>query len=341
MLTVMENRGLRTERRDALIAMTRHLAADELEHLRSSTLIVERCGDDAEAIEVLVSAARSVSTFVAGMVRACELQAEPVTIFRWLVSGSGAEAKLLAAAKGDSEAREEFAAFIQLREAQVEQRTILLAEPKPDRLSVAPIEISETAVSRREPRPARKRGSLDVAKREGEVDWKPALQHKVFAGSAALTLEIELAATPEFGRKHTLKLEGAKRLQPAEREEDDADEQPVDSRRFDWDNKIVFQATLRELHRLAATLVGATPHFSAGHHGKDGDKGCEIKAQAGGVVVSLSQGRARVTVPIGQENLYLVGILAMRVLAMNDRDVDPKVLLDVLRLTTKSSKLQS
>jgi hypothetical protein len=93
------------------------------------------------------------------------------------------------------------------------------------------------------------------------------------------------------------------------------------------------QLTAGELHQAAAVVLGMADRFVASHHGDQRDKGLEIRREKGGVMVRLTRTGQAIAVGVGQDHLYKVALVFMRALTMNDPDVDPRVLLDTLRLT--------
>lgn len=161
--------------------------------------------------------------------------------------------------------------------------------------------------------------AVGYARDESQVKAAAAAKHHVYVKSAALTFEIDKARRAEEGRRFTVRIEGA---------------QGKEGRAYDWVNKVVIQLTAEELHQAAAVVLGMSDRMVASHHGDSRDKRVELRREQGSIMVRITRTGFSVAVAVGADHLYKVGLLFVRALSFNDPDVDPRVLLDTLRLTS-------
>lgn len=145
--------------------------------------------------------------------------------------------------------------------------------------------------------------------------------HHVYGAKAALCIEPALIEdigldqrTPAF---HTLSIEMA----PSSGD-----------RHYNWDNKIVFRLTKREMPLFVSVMMGwiSIPVRMA-NHGNDRDKTLEITDQGGGIFVKLRQARRVLAIPMPAEEVFAVCTLALTTLARNTPLLDTQTLVLVTR----------
>ncbi|APC19386.1 hypothetical protein BLL42_26970 (plasmid) [Pseudomonas frederiksbergensis] len=104
--------------------------------------------------------------------------------------------------------------------------------------------------------------------------------------------------------------------------------------KYQWDDKIIFQVTTRELPALLASIFGWTPTFTAANHGS-GNKSLMLENQSasGRIFCRVSEGGKRVAVPIGPADAFSIGRLGLSQLALYSK-CPVHDALEILRLTT-------
>lgn len=137
----------------------------------------------------------------------------------------------------------------------------------------------------------------------------------VYGGKAALTFELALA-TARRQEYATIKIEGAKALA---------------GKQFEWDNKLVFRLTKRELALFAATLLGWLPKLEFTGHGEEKSKTLAVEDQGGVLFVRLTQGRRLLAVPIPAEEIFDVTALVLQALAQNEPHLDSQTILHLVK----------
>ena len=135
--------------------------------------------------------------------------------------------------------------------------------------------------------------------------------HHVYAAKGAAAFESVEVPSERPGQDgwHTIQIEMAKALS---------------TRRYDWDHKIVFRLTLRELPVFAAVLLGHSPFLIAGNHGPGNDKFLEMRDQPdeGTIMIVLKQGKRIVGLPIAAEEVFALGSMAFKALQRNAPHLD-------------------
>lgn len=149
--------------------------------------------------------------------------------------------------------------------------------------------------------------------------------HHVYAGKGAAAFEPVEVPSERPGQEgwHTIQIEMAK---------------AISTRRYDWDHKIVFRLTLRELPVFAAVLLGHSPFLIAGNHGPGHDKFLEMRDQSdeGTIMIVLKQGKRVVGLPIAAEEVFALGSMAFKALQRNAPHLDSSA---VTRLVERSGQM--
>ena len=149
--------------------------------------------------------------------------------------------------------------------------------------------------------------------------------HHVYAGKGAAAFEPVEVPSERPGQEgwHTIQIEMAK---------------AISTRRYDWDHKIVFRLTLRELPVFAAVLLGHSPFLIAGNHGPGNDKFLEMRDQSdeGTIMIVLKQGKRVVGVPIAAEEVFALGSMAFKALQRNAPHLDASA---VTRLVERAGQM--
>lgn len=151
--------------------------------------------------------------------------------------------------------------------------------------------------------------------------------HHVYASAGAACFEpVEIPSdNSEHDVTHSIQIEMAK---------------AISLRRYDWDHKIIFRLTLRELPVFAAVLLGYADFLRCGNHGPSKDKFLEVREQAeqGTVFIKLKQGKRLVAVPISAEEVFAIGAMVLKVLQRNAPHLDSQT---ILRLVQRSGHMYS
>lgn len=155
----------------------------------------------------------------------------------------------------------------------------------------------------------------------GAVPWYRAHGAHIYATSAAMKVELDiLKSDPDEPLRYTVQIEMAPSRAP---------------RTFDWDAKIAFQFTRRELPMLAAMLMGYMKKpLALSNHGPDRDKSIEIQDRGTNrLLVRLRQGGRRVLMPVFAEDVHMWLTIAMQALKHNSPELDGALLLEMLKRT--------
>jgi hypothetical protein len=167
-------------------------------------------------------------------------------------------------------------------------------------------------------RPGRTEADLKASRPARDYDKS----HHVFSTKGALCIEPVEIITQREGKPdevyHSLQIEMASALNQS---------------RYDWDRKIIFRLTRRELPLFTAGLFGWCRAIAFGNHGPNKDKYFDMADQAeqGSIFVRLKQGKRVVGVPIGGEEIFEIMAMAMKVLGKNAPFVDSQGLLQMVR----------
>ena len=107
----------------------------------------------------------------------------------------------------------------------------------------------------------------------------------------------------------------------------------LSKKRYDWERKIIFRLTLRELPLFAASLMGWCPALDFGNHGAANDKFLEVRDQAaeGRMYLKVRQGKRVIGIPIGGEELFSVTTMALTVLGRNTPGLDSQSILHLVK----------
>lgn len=167
-------------------------------------------------------------------------------------------------------------------------------------------------------RPARTKAALKEPQPSRDYDKS----HHVFSTKGALCIEPVEIITQREGKPdevyHSLQIEMASALSQS---------------RYDWDRKIIFRLTRRELPLFTAGLFGWCRAIAFGNHGPNKDKYFDMvdQAEQGSIFVRLRQGKRIVGVPVGGEEVFEIMAMAMKVLGKNSPFVDSQGLLQMVR----------
>lgn len=142
----------------------------------------------------------------------------------------------------------------------------------------------------------------------------------VYAGKAAMKVELDVLRAQEHEPvRYTVQLEMA----PAK-----------NVRSYDWQSKIAFQFTRKELPLLGAMLLGyAGETFVLTNHGPDHDKRLEIHQQGNSLFVKLRQGAKTLALPVDAADVYAWMAIVMTALKKNHEVLDSGVFLEMLKRT--------
>lgn len=103
-------------------------------------------------------------------------------------------------------------------------------------------------------------------------------------------------------------------------------------RRYEWDSKIIFRLSIRELPIFAAVLLGYSPFFLAGNHGPSKDKFLELRDQIeGSIFIKIKQGKRIIALPIGPEDTFSLSSLVLKQLQKNSPHLDNQTILELVK----------
>lgn len=141
----------------------------------------------------------------------------------------------------------------------------------------------------------------------------------VYASSAALKIELDVLRGSEEGGapQYTLQIEAAR----------------SSNGRYQWQQKVPFQLTARELPVLASFLLGfAGSSLAFRNHGPNTDKSLEIEDQGAKLYVKLGYAsRAPIPVPVDAADVFAWGELCLVALRLNRPLLDGQATLALLR----------
>lgn len=146
--------------------------------------------------------------------------------------------------------------------------------------------------------------------------------HHVFSTKGALCVEPVEIITERVGKAsevyHSLQIEMASAMS---------------QRRFDWERKIIFRLTRRELPLFTAGLFGWCRAIAFGNHGPNKDKYLDMVDQVGegSIYIRLKQGKRVIGVPIGGDEVFEIMAMAMKALGKNAPFIDSQGLLQMVR----------
>ncbi len=107
-------------------------------------------------------------------------------------------------------------------------------------------------------------------------------------------------------------------------------------RKFDWERKIIFRLTKRELPLFAAVLFGNLSSLQFANHGPGGDKRLTVKDQGAHLYFDMRQGKKGISMPIGGDEIFHLGSIAMKALGRNAPHLDAQT---VSALVVRAGKM--
>ena len=142
----------------------------------------------------------------------------------------------------------------------------------------------------------------------------------IYAGKAAMKIELDMLRAAEGDPSRlTVQIE----LAPA-----------VAPRSFDWEQKIPFQFTRRELPLLGAMLMGyAGGSLVLTNHGPDHDKRLELHQQGNVLYVKLRQGTKTLAMPVEAADLFGWVAITITALKNHHQALDSGALFEILKRT--------
>ena len=142
----------------------------------------------------------------------------------------------------------------------------------------------------------------------------------IYAGKAAMKIELDVLRAAEGDPSRlTVQIE----LAPA-----------VAPRSFDWEQKIPFQFTRRELPLLGAMLMGyAGGSLVLTNHGPDHDKRLELHQQGNVLYVKLRQGIKTLAMPVEAADLFGWVAITTTALKNHHQALDSGALFEILKRT--------
>lgn len=242
-----------------------------------------------------------------------------VDVYSWLVQHENGMRRLIKASSGDLEEQAAIRDALNVERTQGREEDVDVADPPEDASVPAAVKSGSSGGSRRESGWGGEDRARSYARDEPAVKAAAAAKHHVYVKSGGLTFEIDKLRRPEEGRLFTVRVEGA---------------QGKEGKSYDWLNKVTVQLTAEELHQAAAVVLGMSESMTATHHGDARDKRLELRREKGHILVRLTKTGLAVTVPVDSDHLYKVALVFVRALTLNDPDVDSRLLLDTLRLTS-------
>jgi len=167
--------------------------------------------------------------------------------------------------------------------------------------------------------PASKRQAATAAESAERAALREQGMH-IYAGKAAMKIELDMLRAAEGDPSRlTVQIE----LAPA-----------VAPRSFDWEQKIPFQFTRRELPLLGAMLMGyAGGSLVLTNHGPDHDKRLELHQQGNVLYVKLRQGIKTLAMPVEAADLFGWVAITITALKNHHQALDSGALFEILKRT--------
>ena len=150
--------------------------------------------------------------------------------------------------------------------------------------------------------------------------WEPS--HHIYGSKAALSIEVTEVITEQRAPNDradsfwTLQMEIAPTMT---------------KQRYDWDRKIIFRLTKRELPLLAAVLFGWTSNAVFANHGPANDKELTIEDQGSNLYIKLRQGKKSLSLPVGGEELFTLSSLVLKALGKNAPHLESQTILQIVK----------
>jgi len=152
-----------------------------------------------------------------------------------------------------------------------------------------------------------------------DLAWLRSHGAHVWASSAALKFELtplRRGEDEDAPQQYTVQIEGAKKREG----------------RADWEHKVIFQLTLRELPLFAAFLLGyAGQKMSLHNHGPNADKSLSLEDQGNRFFCRLAEAGSIVPVPIDPLDAFRCAEIALAALHLNRPTCPPEMQLALLR----------
>ena len=295
-LTVMRDRGIEYDSNERIRDTLNGMAGSSRRELQTALDAIRHGSEKDAELELLACLARCTRISAVSTIERCGVKYTGATAYQWLVDDPMASETLAKATSGDP----------------VAERAVR------SKLSTERLQSEETASGESPRREGQEEGvDEDPDDEPAEARFKGARKHKVFGTKSALHFELDQVRGPdEDVRRHTMRVEAAKKVSGEEK-------------RFDWDNKIIFQFTRQELALVAAALLGWLPRMRFTR--PKTDKWCEFEVQPGKLFVKVAQGRRVMAVPIEGSDLYEIALIGQRALALNDPDVAPSTIFETLK----------
>lgn len=150
---------------------------------------------------------------------------------------------------------------------------------------------------------------------------------RVFAASAAITLEIDIARRKAGEPKvYCVTLDASSKTNG-----------PAGIKHYDWKNKVQFQFGTKELPMLAAVLLGKLNSLTLNNHGADRDKYLSIVDQGESLFLTIRRTGFRVSMPISPPDVFHMGLLCLKVLQMNHPGLEGACILAMIERAGKMS----
>ncbi len=106
---------------------------------------------------------------------------------------------------------------------------------------------------------------------------------------------------------------------------------PATSQAAQWDKKISFRLTRRELPVFAASLLGWCAHVEFTGHGEDHVKTLELEDQGASLYLKLRHGRRLVPVPIPADEVFDLAAMVLDILCSNAPGLDSQTVLQLVK----------
>lgn len=143
--------------------------------------------------------------------------------------------------------------------------------------------------------------------------------HHIYRAKGALTVELDVLRQKrdEESQEHTVRIDGALAMSHL---------------CYEWDKKISFQLTKRELPLMACCLLGlGAKKLSFENHGPAKDKAFHLQEQPGKLFVKLQQGTKLVAVPVQGPDIYELTEIVLLAMHKNSPHISGELQLQMLR----------
>jgi len=313
-LTVMRDRGVAYDSNERIRDALKDMGEDHKLALHAALDAIRRGTDTSPQFERLASLAKCTLQSVVATVERCDIEYSAANVYAWMLADATASAVLTRAGAGDQAAARTVRTKLGEPALRVQPPRDVLRERGREQTVLPKPQAAKADIPR-----ANRSGAADAA---ADLAAQGVRKHYAFGSKSALMFELDTVQGQEDDRRrHTLRVEAAKKL-------------PGTDGKVDWDNKIIFQFTRKELALVAGGLLGLLPNLKFEGHGKDNDKWCEMQVQPGKLFVKVAQGARVIAVPIEGSDLYEIAVLGQRALVLNDPDLPASTLLETLKMTS-------